>query len=51
MLAIVAMARFLVWQAGMRAVTPLLYFAIACVLVLGAWLLIDTAAVVASFGN
>jgi ribose transport system permease protein len=44
LVAVVAMSRFLVWQAGKRALTPLLYFAIACVLVLGAWLLIEASA-------
>jgi hypothetical protein len=51
LVAIVAILRLLVWQAGKRAMTPLIYAALAVLLVVGAWLLIDSAALVSKAGN
>lgn len=51
LLAVVAIARFLVWQANKRAMTPLLYAALAGVVVLGAWLLIDLRPFTAQTGH
>jgi ribose transport system permease protein len=51
LVAIVVILRLLVWQAGKRAMTPLIYAALAFLLVVGAWLLIDSAALVSKAGN
>ncbi|CAN5201824.1 hypothetical protein BH10PSE7_BH10PSE7_13810 [soil metagenome] len=51
LIAVVAILRILVWQAGKRAMTPLIYVALAVILVIGAWLLFDMAALVPKGGN
>ena len=51
LLAIVVILRLLVWQAGKRAMTPLIYAALTFLLVVGAWLLIDSSALVSKAGN
>lgn len=51
LVAAVVILRVLVWQAGKRTMTPLLYVALACLLVVGAWLLLDSAALAPKPGN
>ena len=51
LLAVVGVLRLLVWQAGTRRVTPLLYAAIGTCVLLGVWLLMDTNAFVSSLGH
>jgi ribose transport system permease protein len=51
LVAVIVILRLLVWQAGKRAMTPLIYVALACLLIVGAWLLIDPAALVSKAGN
>ena len=51
LLVFVAILRLLVWQAGKRALTPLLYVAIAGLLIAGGWLLISMSAVVSRAGS
>lgn len=41
-LAVLVILRVLVWQAGKRAMTPLIYVALAGIIVLSAWLLVGT---------
>jgi ribose transport system permease protein len=50
-LGLVAALRLLVWQAGKRRLTPLLYAAIGAGGLLGVWLLMDTSAFVARLGR
>ena len=49
--AVVAVLRILVWQASKSTMTPFLYVAIAFLLVIGAWLLIDASALAPRMGN
>lgn len=51
LVSVVVILRILVWQAGKRTMTPLIYVALACLLIVGAWLLIDSAALVPKAGN
>jgi ribose transport system permease protein len=51
LIAVVVILRLLVWQAGKRAMTPVIYVALAGLLVIGAWLLIDTTLFVPRPGN
>jgi ribose transport system permease protein len=51
LLAVVAILRVLIWQAGERRLTPLLYAAIGAGGLLGLWLLMDTGALVARMGH
>ena len=51
LIAVVIALRLLVWQAGKREMTPLIYVALAGLLIVGAWLLIDTSAFVSRAGN
>jgi hypothetical protein len=50
-LALVAAVRILIWQAGQRRLTPLLYAAIGAGGLLGVWLLVDTTAFVSRLGH
>lgn len=50
-IAIVAILRILVWQAGKRAMTPLIYVALAVILLVGTWLLFDVSASVQRAGS
>jgi ribose transport system permease protein len=51
LIAVFVILRVVVWQAGKRAMTPLIYIALAGLIVVGAWLLIDTAGFVPKPGN
>ncbi|HLX98929.1 MAG TPA: ABC transporter permease [Roseiarcus sp.] len=51
LLAIVITLRLMVWQAGKRRMTPLLYAAIGVGGLLGVWLLMDTGVFVAKLGR
>lgn len=51
LLGVVAILRFIVWQVGKGTMTPLAYVALAGVLVVGAWLLVDTAALAPNPGS
>ncbi len=51
LLAVVGILRILIWQAGQRRLTPLLYAAIGAGGVLGIWLLMDTNAFVSRLGH
>jgi ribose transport system permease protein len=48
---IVAILRLLVWQAGKRALTPLIYAAVAGLAIAGGWLLISMSAAVTRAGS
>ena len=50
LLAVVASLRLLIWQAGQRRLTPLLYAAVGAGGLLGIWLLMDSDAFVAHLG-
>ena len=51
LLAVVVALRLLVWQAGQRRMTPLLYAAIGVGGVLGVWLLMNTSVFVSKLGH
>jgi ribose transport system permease protein len=51
LIATVLVLRLLVWQASQRAMTPLIYVALACLAVVGGWLLINTSAFVSKAVN
>ncbi len=51
LLAIVIALRLMVWQAGQRRMTPLLYAAIGVGGLLGVWLLMDTSVFVSKLGR